>query len=98
VDVHFSHPRQDFEWDAQKPASNLEKHRVSFEKATEVFLDPFVCFVDAGDAEEFREAAIGMTEDWVMLFVVHVIRHEESIRIISARQATPSERRAYQNE
>jgi len=29
-------------------------------------------------------------------FVVHVVRHEEVIRIISARHATPAERRLYE--
>jgi uncharacterized DUF497 family protein len=30
-------------------------------------------------------------------FVVHVIRHEEIIRLISAREATRDERRQYEN-
>ena len=29
-----------FEWDASKSATNLVKHRVSFEDAAAVFLDP----------------------------------------------------------
>ena len=46
---------------------------------------------------ESREAAIGYTEGERLLFVVHVIRHEETIRIISAREATREERRQYEN-
>ena len=30
----------DFEWDEPKAATNLRKHRVSFEEAALVFLDP----------------------------------------------------------
>ncbi|MGO8695713.1 MAG: BrnT family toxin [Rectinemataceae bacterium] len=47
---------------------------------------------------EAREAAIGLTEDWSMLFVVHVVRDADTIRIVSARPATPSERRDYEDE
>jgi len=53
--------------------------------------------VDAGDYEESREAAIGLTEDWDLLVVVHVIRQAGALRIISARPAMPSERREYEN-
>ena len=98
MDVFFSHLSQNFEWDARKAASNLDKHRLAFEEACQVFLDPFVRCVDAGVQEEARKAAIGMTEAWVMLFVVHLVKKEATIRIISARPATPSERRVYQNE
>jgi uncharacterized protein len=30
----------EFEWDSNKADANLRKHRVSFEDATRVFLDP----------------------------------------------------------
>jgi len=42
------------------------------------------------------DATIGRTESQALLFVVHVIRHEEIIRIISARYATPQERRTFE--
>lgn len=98
MDTTFELQGQTFEWDSKKAATNLRKHRVSFERACEVFLDPFFRLVDASDQEEAREAAIGLTEDWTLLFVVHVIRSPEAIRIISARPATPSERRSYEHE
>ena len=47
--------------------------------------------------ERTREAAVGYTESDQLLFVVHVIRHEEIIRIVSAREATRDERRQYEN-
>ncbi len=31
-----------FEWDFKKAKSNYQKHRVSFERASEIFLDPFM--------------------------------------------------------
>jgi uncharacterized DUF497 family protein len=98
VNVSHEVQGQPFEWDSAKAAANLDKHGVSFERACEVFFDPFVVLVEAGEEDgEPREAAIGLTEDWSLLFVVHVIRHEETIRIISARPATPSERNEYED-
>jgi len=98
MDIAFELRSQVFEWDPEKAAINSGKHHVSFEKACEVFFDPFVRFVDASDQGEPREAAIGLTEDWAPLYVVHVIRREDTIRIISARPATSSERRVYEYE
>ncbi len=98
MDTTFKLQGLTFEWDAKKAVANLRKHRVSFEQACEVFLDPFLQLVDATDLGEAREAAIGLTEEWSLMFVVHVIRHSEAIRIISARPATPSERRSYEHE
>jgi uncharacterized DUF497 family protein len=84
-----------FEWDAAKAASNLLQHGVSFELACEIFFDPFVRVADATEPDEARDAALGHAESQALLFVVHVIRHEEVIRIISARHASPEERRTY---
>jgi uncharacterized DUF497 family protein len=47
--------------------------------------------------EEVRDAAIGLTEDWTLLFVVHLMREGDTIRIISARPATAWERRSYED-
>ena len=86
----------DFEWDSRKASLNLRNHRILFEAACEVFHDPFVCVMDAGVIEgEPREAAIGMTVDWRLLYVVYTLR-EEIIRLISARLATKMERKLYE--
>ena len=98
MDAQFELRGQPFEWDLEKAAANLLKHDVAFETACEIFFDPFLVLVDAGDDEESREAAIGLTEDWTLLVVVHVVRQGGILRIISARPATPSERREYENE
>jgi uncharacterized DUF497 family protein len=39
-----------------------------------------------------------MAEDWTLLFVVHLVREPEVIRIISARHATRAERSAYEDQ
>jgi uncharacterized DUF497 family protein len=86
-----------YEWDAGKAAANLKKHRVSFEDATSVFLDPLaVTFPDPDHSlEEHREITIGHTMREELVFVSHCERGKR-IRIISARLATRLERRQYE--
>ena len=87
-----------FEWNSRKASTNLEKHGISFETASEIFHDPFVQVVaeEIVDDEE-REAVIGMTVDWRLLYVVYVMR-EEVVRIISTRLVTNAERRNYEEQ
>lgn len=87
----------EFEWDDKKASENLKKHSISFETACEVFFDPFLKVEDAGTVEkEHREAVIGLTMSWKLLYVVYVMRND-IIRIISARLATNFERKDYEN-
>jgi uncharacterized DUF497 family protein len=86
-----------FDSESDKADFNIQKHGVSFHTACEVFFDPFVRLSDASNPSESREAALGYTEGQQLLFIVHVVRHEEIIRIISAREATREERRQYEN-
>lgn len=90
-----------FEWDGQKNRVNQEKHGIAFESATLVFNDPHAVFrKDRIVDGEQRWHAIGAVEMAVLL-VVHVYRmendngEEETIRIISAREASSRERRVY---
>ena len=86
-----------FTWDRRKALANRRKHGVSFETACEVFFDPFLRVVTEQEAAgEEREAVIGMTTGWQLLFVVFAIRGD-TVRIISARKATRSERKTYEN-
>ena len=53
-----------FEWDEAKARINFEKHKVSFDEASTIFLDPFlITFVDDfhSDQEE-RFISIGLSE------------------------------------
>ncbi len=89
---------EEFEWDDGKAALNWRNHGVSFEMARDAFKDIFaVEWTDDrhGDAEE-RFVAVGMVEGR-LLFVAYTLRGER-IRIISAREAEPRERRRYHNE
>ena len=88
----------DFEWDSKKAEANAEKHKVEFAEAAEVFLDPFVQVIDARETEEeAREAAVGMTKKWRLLYVAYVWR-KLALRIITARKATKTERKHYEDQ
>lgn len=97
MDLTFSYLGQTFVWNSDKAALNLTKHGVSFEKACEAFFDPFVHLVDASPKGEARLAAVGLAEDWTLLYVVHLVWENDAIRIISARQATSRERKVYED-
>ena len=47
-----------FEWDASKAASNLEKHRVSFDEAVTVFYDPLAATFGDPDHSEGEERLV----------------------------------------
>lgn len=88
-----------FVWDADKAVANAAKHRVTFAEACEVFFDPFVRpDADQVNGGEERYTVIGLTERWRLLCVVYVVRAESSFRIISARVATRSDRRIYEQQ
>ena len=85
----------EFEWNETKAQSNFEKHGVTFEEAAEVLLDPFCVVGDASANQEVREFALGYSIAERLLLVVQVDRGTK-IRIISARVATRSERKLYE--
>ena len=93
----------EIEWDPAKAASNLRKHKVSFELAATVVLDPLVRSIphEGHDAFEERWVTIGHARDGKLLVVSHTdVRSEGDktfLRLISARPATPNERRQFES-
>ncbi|HEY3320971.1 MAG TPA: BrnT family toxin [Planctomycetota bacterium] len=88
-----------FEWNDAKSTRNQEKHGVSFEEAATVFDDPnalesFDAAHSLPDEDRFR--LIGVSSVPRLLLVVYCEREEDTVRIISARKATSSERQAYE--
>jgi len=68
------------------------------ETASEIFFDPFVRVAEVESyAGEAREAVIGMTANWRLLYVVYTLRGKV-IRMISARAVTKLERRYYEDQ
>ena len=88
-----------FEWDEAKNRRNLAKHRISFETAKLLFEDPYHLSVQDRVVEgEERWQTFGMIGG-VILVVAHAYWEEddeEAIRMISAREATKREKRAYE--
>jgi uncharacterized protein len=86
-----------FEWDKNKAAGNLSKHGVGFEEAQTVFDDPLLIeFYDPDHSEdEARYLIVGVSARRRLLIVSYTERGD-SIRLISAREVTRSERKAYE--
>lgn len=87
----------EFEWDAAKARENLKKHGVPFEEALTVFADPLARIFDDPDhsENERRELIVGHSAQQRLL-VVSFTERQSRTRIISAREATPHERRDYE--
>ena len=90
-----------FSWDTRKALKNYEKHGVPFEEAATAFSDP-----DGLDWEDYehgqtehRRKRLGRSSQGRVLLAVYTLRRlgngPETIRIISARQASRKERKAY---
>ncbi len=89
----------ELEWDPKKAAKNLRKHRVSFAEAATVIGDPLSITVPDPDhsIDEDRDITVGRSIRGRLLIVSHTERRNR-IRIISARELTPSEKEAYEEE
>ena len=88
----------EFEWDAEKAASNVAKHGVTFPEAMTVFGDPLgLAIADPHHSEgEFRFLSMGRSAVGRLLVVAYTER-EGRTRIINAREATSRERRQYES-
>ena len=87
-----------FEWDSGKAGRNRRKHGVSFDEAVTVFDDLLAgIFPDPRHSgREFREFIVGHSFAARLLFVSFTEKPDGRIRIISARTATPRERKDHE--
>jgi hypothetical protein len=83
-----------YEWDPRKAASNLRKHGVNFADAVTALEDELALTINDDYPDEQRFITIGSDALGNVLVVIYAFRGE-NIRIISAREATPRERRQY---
>ena len=98
MNVYFVLNSITFIWDDGKARINPINHDgITFQQAAEAFFDPFLVVVDASRYEEARDAVIGLDRRWNLLYVVHIEREDNVIRIISARKATRQERAEYES-
>ncbi len=91
-----------FEWDPAKAESNIKKHGVTFEEAKSVFYDDYALqFFDESHSQlqEDRFLMLGTSSESNILLVCHCERESgNTVRIISARKATKSEKRHYRGD
>ncbi len=87
-----------FDWDENKNLINQNKHNVSFEEASTVFEDENSLLEYDEEHSDFEDRfrILGMSHKDNLLIVVHCIREENIIRIISSRKATATERKGYE--
>lgn len=85
----------EFDWD-EANEEHIGQHDVDAAEAEEALSDPAATPAHAhrGPSGDSRGAVVGQTEDGRYLFVVFMVR-AGSIRIITARDATATEKRRY---
>jgi uncharacterized DUF497 family protein len=88
-----------FEWDEDKAEANLSQHGVSFEEAKTIFDDPlYIDFYDPHHSyDEHRYIIIGESKQRRLLMVSYTERGDV-VRLISSREVTPAERKAYEED
>ena len=86
-----------FEWDRDKAESNLGTHGVSFDEAVTAFYDPLAATFDDPDHSrgERRLITVGFSAQGRLLVVCHTERRG-TVRLITARRATPRERKRHE--
>ncbi len=86
-----------FEWDSEKSAANLKKHKVTFQEAATVFEDPLaITFQDIDHSEdEERQLTFGLSLQKRLIVVSHTERKDRT-RIINARLMDRKERVIYE--
>ncbi len=83
-------------FDPQKNLINIRKHGINFVDVEAVFYDAFAITIeDVGHYEQCL-LTIGMNIDHQLLVICYSYSEQNSLRIISAIKADPSERRQYE--
>ena len=88
-----------FEWDRAKATTNLAKHSVPFEEAVSVFYDPLsATFPDPDHSVGERRLITYGYSQYGRLLVLSHTESEDTVRLISARVATSSEKKRYETQ
>ena len=85
-------------WDITKAAANIRNHGIEFSHAATVLDDPMAVTLEDTRQGEQRFVTVGSDLLGRVLVVVYAYLGEDEIRLISARKATPKERRIYEEE
>ncbi len=86
----------EFEFDAQKSASNKDKHGIDFVEAQAIWLDDRRMMAPVPFDGETRYILTGVIGDkhWTAVFTLR----EQRVRIISVRRARDAERHRYESD
>ena len=85
-------------WDTKKAVANIRNHGIEFSHAATVLDDPMAVTIEDTRHGEQRFVTVGADILGRVLVAVYVYSGEEEIRLISARRATPKERRIYEEK
>lgn len=89
----------EFEWNENKNIENIKKHKISFEQAVAAFNDPMAIPLEDpehSDENEIRYALVGLCE--IGLIFISFTFTDKNIRLISARNATKTMIKKYENQ
>lgn len=87
----------EFEWDDEKASKNLSKHGVAFDEAKTIFDDPLhIDFYDPDHSDEEERYLIIGESHYGQLLIVSYTERGDIVRLISAREAIPVERKDYE--
>ncbi len=85
------------EWDDEKRLSNIEKHKIDFILATQVFDDPSRLEWSSENHGELRTITMGSIHGEIIIVICVVwTKRDRKKRIISARRASQRERKQYE--
>ena len=85
-------------WDIKKAAANIRKHGIEFSHAATVLDDPQAVTIEDRRHEEQRFVTVGSDLMGRVLVVIYAYAEKDEIRLVSARKASPHERRIYEEK
>jgi len=99
-DIIYDLEGTQFIWDSDKYRKNFFKHKITFEEAATVIINPGTLYFEdkKHSKNEERLIAVGFSKDARFLTVCHCIRGDGMVRLISARRATKSEQMVYDKD
>lgn len=86
-------------WDENKNRNNIRNHGIAFPEAVQAFLDPYLVLSydeDHSSLEETRWKCLGVIRDSLLLTLCF-IEADDELRLYSAREASPKEKREYRD-
>jgi uncharacterized protein len=88
-----------FEWDLGNDQKNWDLHGVKKTEAEQVFFNqPLIVYDTYSQNDDKRFLALGAASSGRLLTIVFTIRKKKLVRVISARDMSRKERRAYESQ